>query len=60
MHCRYAHKRIAALFTQVESNTSATVLDWPQLSVHSATEKRAEPDTSQDSTPKERESENHS
>jgi hypothetical protein len=59
MHCRYAHRRIAALLTQVQSNTSATVIDWPQLSVHSATEKRAEPDTSQDPTSKDREPESH-
>ena len=58
MHCRYAHRRIAALLTQVQSNTSATVIDWPQLSVHSATEKRSEPDTSQYPTPKEMEPEN--
>jgi hypothetical protein len=30
MTCRYAHKRIAVLFTMVQSVPAARVIDWPQ------------------------------
>ncbi len=30
MTCRYAHKRVALLFTAVQSTTAARVINWPQ------------------------------
>src|ERR1051325_3149856 len=30
MTCRYAHKRIATLFTVVQATAAARVIDWPQ------------------------------
>jgi hypothetical protein len=40
MTCRYAHKRIATLFTLVQTMPSARVIDWPQK-LNSAAELRA-------------------
>jgi hypothetical protein len=33
MTCRYAHKRIATLFTAVQAPVAARVIEWPQKSV---------------------------
>jgi len=30
MTCRYAHKRVATLFTLVQATPTARVIDWPQ------------------------------
>jgi len=30
MTCRYAHKRIATLFTLVQATVAARVIHWPQ------------------------------
>jgi hypothetical protein len=30
MTCRYAHKRVALLFTAVQITPAARVIDWPQ------------------------------
>jgi hypothetical protein len=36
MTCRYAHKRVATLFTLVQAMPAARVIDWPQKSIHAA------------------------
>ena len=30
MTCRYAHKRVALLFTVIQTMPAARVIDWPQ------------------------------
>ena len=30
MTCRYAHKRVALLFTVVQTTPAARVIEWPQ------------------------------
>lgn len=34
MTCRYAHKRIATLFTVVQATPAARVIDWPIKTSH--------------------------
>ena len=36
MTCRYAHKRVAMLFTAVQNPPTARVIDWPQKASNSA------------------------
>ena len=36
MTCRYAHKRVALLFTAVQAIPAAQVIHWPQKVGHSA------------------------
>jgi hypothetical protein len=36
MTCRYAHKRVALLFTAVQTTPVARVIDWPQKASNSA------------------------
>ena len=40
MTCRYAHKRVAVLFTVFQETPAARVLEWPQPSQTQAVEKR--------------------
>jgi hypothetical protein len=36
MTCRYAHKRVATLFTLIQAMPAARVIDWPQKSINSS------------------------
>jgi hypothetical protein len=40
MTCRYAHKRVATLFTLVQATPAARVIDWPQK-LNNGSEQRA-------------------
>jgi len=42
MTCRYAHKRIATLFTAVQYPAAARVIEWPQK-LHHPVELRVRP-----------------
>ena len=40
MTCRYAHKRIALLFTVIHETPAARVIEWPQASQGHTAERR--------------------